>query len=54
MGYPYNTTDHAKWKHLTYEDYVTIELRLKDGWSANRIAREELNCAQLVIAIWGF
>jgi IS30 family transposase len=45
MDYPYNTTDHAKWKHLTYEDYVTIELRLKDGWSANRIAREELNCS---------
>jgi IS30 family transposase len=45
MDYPHNTTEHAKWKHLTFQDYVIIELRLKDGWSANRIARKELHCS---------
>ena len=30
--------------YLKFEDYVLIELRLKDGWKANRIARE-LGCA---------
>ena len=31
MDYPNHITDHEKGKHLTYEDYVAIELRLKDG-----------------------
>lgn len=33
-----------KGQHLKYEDRVTIQLRLKDGWSANRIAKE-IGCA---------
>lgn len=38
------TTEHKKGQHLSYEHRVLIELRLKDGWSANRIAKE-INCA---------
>ena len=44
MDYPNNTTEHIKWKHLKYEDYVLIQMRLKDGWKANRIAKE-IGCA---------
>ena len=29
MDYPNHITNHEKGKHLTYEDYVIIELRLK-------------------------
>ena len=39
MDYPSPITNHEKGKHLSYEDHVTIELRRKDGWSANAIAR---------------
>ena len=35
MDYPDYTTEHQKGKHLTYEDYVKIQMRLQDGWSAN-------------------
>ena len=45
MDYPNHTTEHQSGKHLTYGDYVTIEIRLKDGWSANKIAVKELHCA---------
>lgn len=45
MDYANHITNHEKGKHLTYEDYVIIELRLKDGWSANAIARKELHCS---------
>ena len=45
MDYPNYTTEHQAGKHLTYEDYITIELRLKDGWTANKIAVKELHCA---------
>ena len=45
MDYPNHITDHEKGKHLTYEDYVVIELRLKDGWTPNSIAKKELHCA---------
>ena len=45
MDYPNHTTNHEKGKHLTYEDYVVIELRLKDGWTPNAIAKKELHCA---------
>lgn len=45
MDYPNHITNHEKGKHLTYEDYVVIELRLKDGWTANAIAKKELNCS---------
>ncbi len=39
------TTDkHQKGRHLTLEERVIIQTRLKDGWKANRIAKE-LGCA---------
>lgn len=40
MDYPNNNTKHEKGKHLKYEDYVVIQVRLRDGWKANRIAKE--------------
>ena len=45
MDYPNHTTEHQAGKHLSFEDYVLIEIRLKDGWKANRIAVEELHCS---------
>ena len=45
MDYPNHTTEHQLGKHLTFEDYVTIQVRLKDGWTANKIAVKELHCA---------
>lgn len=45
MDHPNHSTEHVKGKHLTYENRVTIKLRLKDGWSPSRIAKEELHCA---------
>lgn len=44
MDYPDYTTEHQKGKHLIYEDYVKIQVRLQDGWSANQIAVKELHC----------
>ena len=38
MNYPDHITNHEKGKHLSFEDYVIIELRRKDGRSANAIA----------------
>jgi len=35
----YNTR-HKKWKHLNKDERVMIQLRLQDGWSAYRIAKE--------------
>ena len=34
------TTEHRKGKHLSYEERVVIQTRLKDGWTPNRIAKE--------------
>ena len=45
MDSPDYTTEHQKGKHLTCEDYVKIQVRLQDGWSANRIAVKELHCS---------
>ena len=39
MDYPNNNTKHEKGKHLKYEDYVVIQVRLRDGRKANRIAK---------------
>ncbi|MBF1045623.1 helix-turn-helix domain-containing protein [Peptostreptococcus sp.] len=33
-----------KGKHLSYDERVLIRILLKDGWSANKIARE-IGCA---------
>ncbi|WP_155244602.1 helix-turn-helix domain-containing protein, partial [Lactobacillus helveticus] len=35
---------HIKGKHLSFEERVIIQLRLKDGYSLRAIARE-LNCS---------
>lgn len=42
MDHPNSNTKSRKNKHLNFEKYMTIQLRLKDGFSAYRIA-EELN-----------
>ena len=41
MDCPNHTTEHQKFKHLSYGDLVIIQVRLKDGWSPYRIAKEE-------------
>ena len=38
------TTEHKKGKHLSYDERMFIQIRVKDGWSANKIAKE-LGCA---------
>ncbi|WP_019134667.1 helix-turn-helix domain-containing protein [Kallipyga massiliensis] len=45
MGHLHSTTtEHRKGHHLTFENRVLIQIRLKDGWSPNRIA-QEIGCA---------
>ena len=45
MDHYHSTTgQHVKGKHLTFAERVIIQTRRKDGWSANRIAKE-LGCA---------
>ena len=39
----HSTTEHRKGKHLSFEERVVIQTRLKDGWTPNRIAGE-LGC----------
>lgn len=39
-----NTNERKKGSHLTYEERMNIQLRLKDGWKPNRIAKE-IGCA---------
>lgn len=36
----YTTQSHIKGHHLSFEERMIIQLRLKDGWSARRIAKE--------------
>ena len=38
------TTKYKKWEHLSYDERVLIQIRMKDGWSANKIAKE-IGCA---------
>ncbi len=38
------TTEHRKGQHLSFEQRVLIQTRLKDGWKPNRIAKE-IGCA---------
>ena len=41
MDHVYSTTETAKkGSHLSFEERVIIETRLKDNWSPNRIAKE--------------
>ena len=45
MDYVHSTTtEHKKGKHLSYDERILIQLRLKDNWSANKIAKE-IGCA---------
>lgn len=45
MDHVYSTTTkHQKGKHLSYEERILIQIRQKDGWSANKIAKE-IGCA---------
>ena len=43
------TNQHVKGKHLSFEERVIIQLRLKDGCSLRAIARE-LNCSPSTIS----
>lgn len=41
MGNTYPSTNgHKKGKHLSYEDRMLIQIRLKDGYSLRAIARK--------------
>lgn len=40
MDYPNDTINSRKQKHLNYKERVKIQIRLTDGWSAYRIAKE--------------
>lgn len=40
MDYPNNNTESRKNKHLNYEERMTIQIRLKDGFTPYRIAKE--------------
>ncbi len=40
MDYPNHTTNSRKHKHLTFEERVIIRIRLKDGYSPYKIAKE--------------
>jgi len=40
MDYPDNNTESRKNKHLNFQERLTIQIRLKDGFSAYKIAKE--------------
>lgn len=40
MDYPNHTTNPRKHKHLNFEERLTIQLLLKDGYSPYKIAKE--------------
>jgi IS30 family transposase len=44
MDYPNYTTEHQKGKHLTYDNRMMIQIRLKDGWTPYRMAKD-IGCA---------
>ena len=45
MDHVYSTTtEHQKGNYLSYDERILIQVRLKDGWSANKIAKE-IGCA---------
>lgn len=48
MDYPNHTTNPRKHKHLNFEEHMTIHLRLKDGYSPYKIAKE-LGCVSNTI-----
>ena len=40
MDQVHSTTEHRKGEHISFEELVVIQTRLKDGWTPNRIAGE--------------
>ena len=38
------TTEHQKGKHLSYDERILSQIRLKNNWSADKIAKE-IGCA---------
>ena len=40
MDQVHSTTEHRKDEHISFEERVVIQTRLKDGWTPNRIAGE--------------
>lgn len=40
MDQVHSTTEHRKGEHISFEERVVIQTRLKDGWTPNRIAGE--------------
>ena len=40
MDCTHYTPETRKGQHLSFEERVTIELRLKDGWNINQIAKD--------------
>ena len=40
MNYPNHNTESRKNKHLNFKERMTIEIRLADGFSADKIAKE--------------
>lgn len=50
MDYPHSTiTGHKKGKHLTFEERIVIQIRLKDGCSIRAIARE-IGCSPSTVS----
>ena len=43
MDFTHYTTETRKGQHLNFEERMTIELRLKDGWNINQMLRFEMN-----------
>ena len=48
MNHLKNTTMHQKYKHLSEEDRVIIQIRLKDGWTIPGIAKAVGCCPNTV------
>lgn len=40
MDYPNNNTEVRKNKHLNFEERMTIQIRLQDGFSPYKIAKD--------------
>ena len=50
MDHSYSTTnEHKKGQHLTYDERMLIQIRLKDGKSQKAIARE-IGCSPTTIS----
>lgn len=50
MDHQNHNTESRKNKHLNFKERMTIEIRLKDGFSAYKIAKE-LDCQHFLIQL---